>query len=101
MAKQVKAEQVKAERPERTPEQQATHDKEMKERVELLMAMPIAEIHANAAFYLANMVRAVIENRLKPEDIPHTPDELMVVTYSSVSRKMLDRKLKDMLGGLQ
>lgn len=86
---------------ERTPEQQATHDKEMKERAGLLMAVPIAEIHAKVAFYLADVVRAVADGRLKPEDIPPTPEELMVVTYGVVARKVLDRKLKGMLGGLQ
>lgn len=99
MTEQVKDEQVKAERPQRTPEQQATHDKEMKERADLLFQMPILEVHAQAAFCLADMVRSVIDGRLKPEDIPPTPEELLVVTYGAVARKMLDRKLKEMLGG--
>ena len=94
-------EEVKTERPQCTPEQQATHDKEIKEWVDLLMSVPIVEIHAQAAYCLADMVRAVIDGSLKPEDIPPTPEELLVVTYSAVSRKMLDRKLKEMLGGLQ
>ena len=94
-------EQVKTERPQRTPEQQATHDKEMKERADLLFQMPIVEVHARAAFCLADMVRAVAEGRLKPEDITPTPEELIVITYGAVSRKMLDRRLKEILGGLQ
>ena len=99
MAEQVKDEQVKAERPQRTPEQQATYNKEMKERAEMLMAVAPAEIHSQVAFCLANMVRAVIDGRLKPEDIPPTPDELLVISYGAVARKMLDHKLKEMLGG--
>ena len=94
-------EQVKTERPQRTPEQQATHDKEMKERAEMMLSIAPAEISSQAAYCLADMVRAVIEGRLKPEDIPPTADELLVITYGAVSRKMLDRKLKEMLGGLQ
>ena len=97
---EVKMEEVKT-KPQRTPEQQATHDKEMKERVDVLFQMPIVEVHAQAAFCLADMVRAVIEGRLKPEDIPPTPEELLVITYGAVARKLLDRKLKGMLGGLQ
>ena len=93
-------EEVKT-KPQRTPEQQAAYDKEMKERADLLLKLPILEIHAQAAFCLADMVRGVVDGRLKPEDIPPTPDELMVVTYSAIARKMLDRKLKEMLGGLQ
>lgn len=94
-------ETTKAERPQRTPEQQATHDKEMKERAELLMDIPTAELHAQAAFCLANMVRAVADGHLKPEDIPPTSEELLVVTYGIVSLKMLEHKLKGSLGGLQ
>ena len=101
MEEQVKDEQVKAERPQRTPEQQATHDKKMKERADLLFQMPIVEVHARAAFCLADMVRAVADGRLKPEDIPPTADELLVITYDAVARKVLDRKLKGILGGLQ
>ena len=91
-------EEVKA-NPQRTPEQQATHDKEMKERAYVLFQVPIAELHAQAAFCLADMVQAIVEGRLKPEDIPPTPEELLVVTYSAVSRNLLDMELKGMLGG--
>ena len=93
-------EEVKT-KPERTPEQQATHDKEMKELAEVMLSSAPADISSQAAFCLADMVRAVIEGRLKPEDIPPTAEELLVVTYGAVSREMLDRKLKEMLGGLQ
>jgi hypothetical protein len=53
------------------------------------------------AFSLADMMRAVVDGRLKPEDIPPTVDELTVVTYSAISSKLLEQKLKGMLGGLQ
>lgn len=88
-------------RPERPPEQQATHDKEMKELAELMMSVPFAEIHAKVAFCLADMVRAVVDGRLKPEDIPPTPDELLVISYDAVFNKLLDEKFKGMLSGLQ
>ena len=87
------------ERPQRTPEQQATHYKEMKERAEVLLTVPFAEMHAQMAFCHADMVRAVIDGRLKPEDIPPTPEEILVITYGAASRKLLDMKLKGMLGG--
>jgi hypothetical protein len=83
----------------RTPEQQATHDKEMAERVKVLYAVAPKEVHAQAAFCLADMVRAVIEGRLKPEDIPPTLEELLVITYVAVSRKMLEQKFKEMFDG--
>ena len=85
--------------PERTPEQQAAHDKEMKERVNILLSSPLTKIHAQAAFCLADMLRAVIEGRLKPEDIPPTPSEIIVVTYAAVSRKLLGMKIRGMLSG--
>ena len=93
-------EEVKT-KPERTPEQQAAHDKEMKELAEVIMSSAPADISSQAAFCLADMVRAVIDGRLKPEDIPPTADELLVITYGAVARKMVDRKLRGMLGGLQ
>ena len=93
-------EQLKT-KPERTPEQQATHDKEVKELAEVMLSSAPADISSQAAYCLADMVRAVIDGRPKPEDIPPTADELLVITYGAVSRKMVDRKLKEMLGGLQ
>ena len=85
--------------PQLTPEQQATHDKEMKERANVLFQVPIAELHAQAAYCLADMFRAVVEGRLKLEDIPPTPEELLVVTYGAIARNLLDSRLKEMLGG--
>ena len=86
-------------KPERPPEEQAAYDKNMKERAEIFLAAPMHELHSTVAFSLASMVRAVIDGALKPEDIPPTVDELLVVTYSAVSRKLLDMKPKEMLGG--
>ena len=85
--------------PQLTPEQQATRDKEMMERADALFQLPILEVHSNAAFCLADMVRAVIEGRLKPEDIPPTLEELLVVTYNEIARSLLDSRLKEILGG--
>ena len=65
----------------------------------MLFNMPFAEAHAQAATCLADMVRAVVDGRLKTEDIPPTADELIVVTYGTIARKMLDTKFKEMLGG--
>jgi hypothetical protein len=86
-------------KPNRTPEEQAAHDKDMKERVVLLLRAPIAKIHSTVAFSLADMMRAVVDGRLKPEDIPPTVDELTVVTYSAISSKMLEQKFKEMFDG--
>ena len=86
---------------ERTPEQQATHDKEMKELAKVIRSSAPADISSQAAFCLADMVRAVIDGRLKPEAIPPTADELLVITYGAVARKVVDRKIREMLGGLQ
>ena len=87
--------------PERTPEEQAAYDKDMKTKSKLMMVAAPREISSQVAFCLADMVRAVIEGRLKPEDIPPTAEELLVITYGAVARKMLDNKLRGMLGGLQ
>ena len=85
--------------PQRTPEEQATFDKEMKERADALFQLPTLEVHAQAAFCLADMVRAVIDGQLKPEDIPPTSAEVIVVTYGTIARNLLDSSLKEMLGG--
>jgi hypothetical protein len=84
---------------ERTPEEQAAHDKDMKERADMLLQTPLLEVHAQAAVCLADLVRAVVDGRLKPEDIPPTADELLVVTYRAIARNMLDMKIKGMLSG--
>jgi hypothetical protein len=86
---------------ERTPEEQAAHDKDMKDKAKKLLTVPNIEIHAQAASSLASMVRAVVDGTLKPEGIPPTEDELLVVTYIILAQEALSRKLKGVLGGLQ
>ena len=81
------------ERAKWTPEQKATHDKEYAERaMELMDAAPPA-IHCMAVDALAEIVLAARNGDLKTDQIPDNVGELLVVTYTTIGKNLLEGTL--------